>query len=85
MKRVKIYRDGKLIADCENIAAAWHWIHNNTSYSVAWAEKWEGYKLVEDNEPAPRTSTTVCGRCGRTFTGLYAYLPRHDCVKAVQS
>lgn len=53
MKRVKIYRDGKLVADCDNIAAAWHWIHSNTSYSVAWAEKWAGYKLIEEKEPAP--------------------------------
>jgi hypothetical protein len=66
MKKVEIWRDGKLITTCDNIAAAWHWVHSNTSYSVAWAEKWEGYKLVEltrDAEPVCRNAGLF--KCGK--------------------
>lgn len=45
-----LYRDGMEVARGSNELSAVKYIHNHHSFSLQWAIRYEGYRLVVENE-----------------------------------
>lgn len=48
----RIYREGELVSvkESDSDICIFEYIHNNTSYSVSYAQKWQGFKYTIQEE-----------------------------------